>query len=108
MNFIKQTILLIATIFTVGSFSTYAQGKTTVFIIGKTELVGPKFEIDVIKSNYEVEKIVSKNKDDNFYIFIKKQVDNWLNQGYKLIETSSNAVGTSSERIIFVLEKEEY
>src|SRR5690606_21248213 len=88
----------------VGNIS--AQEKSTVIITGHTNFTQQaKYEIEIVKPNYITEK--KEYKDVHFYATIKKEVDYWVNQGYKLIETTSNSLGQVNERITFILIKEE-
>ncbi len=103
----KLMLLAVTAMLFLGIGNASAQQKSTVIITGKTDLVGSRYEIEIIKSDYEVEKKISKSKEDNFFASMKKEADFWLDQGYKLIEATSSTVGTSSERVLFVLIKEE-
>ncbi len=107
MKNVKLILLTITTMLFLSMENASAQQKLTVIITGKTDLVGSRYEIEIINPYYEVEKKISKSKEDNFFASMKKEADFWLDQGYKLIEATSSTVGTSSERVLFVLIKEE-
>lgn len=107
MKNVKLILLAATAILFLGMGNVRAQQKLTVIVTGKTDIVGSRYEIEIINPYYEVEKKISKSKEDNFFASMKKEADFWLDQGYKLIEATSSAVGTSSERILFVLIKEE-
>lgn len=107
MKSIKLILLTVTTILFLGMENASAQKKLTVIITGKTDFVGSRYEIEIINPYYEVEKKISKGKEDNFFTSMKKEADSWLDQGYQLIEATSSTVGTSSERVLFVLIKEE-
>lgn len=107
MKKLKLIMLAVTAMLFLGMGSVSAQEKSTVIITGKTDLVGSRYEIEIINPYYEVEKKISKSKEDNFFASMKKEADFWLDQGYKLIEATSSTVGTSSERVLFVLIKEE-
>ena len=107
MKKLKLIMLAVTAMLFLGTGNVNAQIKSTVMIIGKTDNIGSRYEIEVIKPDYEVEKRISKSKEDNFFASMKKEVDFWLDQGYKLIEATSSTVGTSSEKVLFILIKEE-
>lgn len=101
-----KLVILIA-VFFLGIGSTCAQLSSTVIVTGKTDVIGSKYEIEIVKPDYDVEKKFSKGKEDNFFASMKREVDFWLEKGYKVIETSTNSVGTSSERMLIVLVKQD-
>lgn len=107
MKNVKLILLAVTAMLFLGMGNVSAQEKSTVIITGKTDVIGSRYEIEIIKPDYEVEKKISKSKEDNFFASMKKEADFWLGQGYKLIEATSSTVGTSSERVLFVLIKEE-
>lgn len=81
--------------------------KSSVIITGNNIFAGSKFEIETVKPDYEVEKKELNEKVIPFFAAIKKEIDFWLNEGYKLEDVTANTIGTGWERMMFVLIKEE-
>lgn len=107
MKKVKLMLLALVAMLFLGMGNVIAQEKSTVIITGYTYNNQTKYKIEIVKSNYEVEKKDNKVNDANFYVLMKKEVDYWLGQNYKLVACTSNSLGPVDERILFVLIKEE-
>lgn len=105
----KRIKLMLATVVTtlllnVGNIN--AQEKSTVIITGNTWVTAKKqYEIQIVKPNYETE--IKDYQGVDLFSALKKEIDYWINQGYKLTGSTSNSLSQVSERIIFILIKEE-
>ena len=107
MKNVKLILLAVLAMLFLGMGNVSAQEKSTVIITGHTYSNETKYKIETVKPDYEVEKKESSIKETNFFALMKKEVDYWLNQNYKLVEATSNSLGPVDQRIIFVLIKEE-
>lgn len=87
-----------------GMGSVMAQKKSTVFI---SAINTARYSIEIIKPDYQVELKEMDRKEVYFLVALKQEVDAWLNQGYKIDDVTTSIVGTTLERFVFVLSKEE-
>lgn len=99
-------LVLFASMLFLGMGSTMAQTKSTVIISGKTITIA-KYEIVIVKPDYVTERKEKNEKTEPFLAALKKEMDVWLNQGYKLTDVTSSTLGTAGENVMFVLIKEE-
>lgn len=106
MKNLKMITLVMAMLF-LGIGSLIAQEKSTVIITGHTINNETKYKIEIVKPNYESEKKDFSSKDASFFVSMKKEVDYWLSQNYKLVEATSNSLGPIDQRLLFVLIKED-
>lgn len=103
MKNVKLMLLAVIAMLFLGMNNVSAQEKSTVMISGYT--YGVKYRIEIIKPDYGIEQ-KEHAKDDNILVSIKKEIDYWLNQDYKLVEATSNSLSSTGERLLFVLIKE--
>ncbi|WP_300664821.1 hypothetical protein [Fluviicola sp.] len=101
-----KMITLVMTMLFLGMSNVDAQDKSTVIISAKTYTTGSKYEIQIIKPDYEVENKLLKGKEEDFFVSVKKEVDYWLEKGYKLMEMTANSLATNHERVLIILIKE--
>jgi hypothetical protein len=101
-----KTITYVTILLFLGMSSSYGQKKSTVIISGKT-ITQAKYQIEIVKPDYVVERKDLHEKTDPFLAALKKEMDVWLNQGYKLTDVTSSTLGTTGENVMFVLIKEE-
>lgn len=103
-------IALLALMMTMVSFEGRTQEISSVTITGFSSNNHTKYRIEIVKPNYDVEIKEFKDKDGNFHALMKKELDLWLKQGYKLVESNSNGSSPSSAgifNVMLILIKEE-
>jgi len=100
----KKVSLIILLALMMVSFQGNAQKVSTVIVKGETH-AGGKFHIEVIKPDNTDSK-TAYGKDENILVKLKKELEEWLNEGYTI--ESSVGVGatqTAYYTIIYVLVK---
>lgn len=50
-----------------------------------------KYTVEVVKPDYSVE-LKEYTTKDNIHVALKKELDKWLEQGYQIMESSSNTI----------------
>lgn len=100
-------IALLTLMMTVVSLQGKAQEASTVIISGRT--YGTKTIIEIIKPDYSLETKESDRKEEkHLLVEIKKELDFWINEGYKIEQANSNGgSGLLDYRYTYILIKVE-
>lgn len=105
-----RLIAFFALMMTVVSFQGKSQEISSVTITGFSSNNHTKYKIEIVNPDYTVITKEFKDKDGNFHALMKQELDVWLKQGYKLVESNSNGStpsSASSFNVMFILIKEE-
>lgn len=97
-------IALFTLMMTVVSFQGKTQEITTVMIIGEHDPMN--IMVKTIDNNLEVSKTKHKRNKSDYHLVLKKEIDQWLKQGYKIKSTSTASNNTFSSTT-YILTKEE-
>ncbi len=97
-------IALLILMMTIASFQSFSQENTVLVIGHKTALY---FTIRVVNPKYEESENTYKYKDNSFYVMLKKELDFWINAGYKIVDSSTASEKPVNYEVIYVLAKDE-
>ena len=106
MKNVILVVLAIMTMLFLGMGNVNAQEKSSVIITGRTFTGGRTYRIEIVKPNYEVEVRELNFKEDNFFSFMKKEMDHWISQNYMLKEVIYTPLEAGDHSTLFVLIKE--
>lgn len=99
-------IALLTLMMTVVSFQGKAQEVSSVIITGIT--YGGSIRIEIIRPDYTVEKKeFSRKENANFFVEIKRELDEWMNKGFYIDKTNSNSESALNYRYTYILIKKE-
>ncbi|MEO9257923.1 MAG: hypothetical protein ABI207_06050 [Crocinitomicaceae bacterium] len=105
MKNVKLFLNTVVVFLALGISTVNAQQKQSVII---SEICfNSNITIEVIRPDYSIDKQEYSKKEDNASVVLKKELDKWINQGFK-IQSTTTQVGTTVLIIFtYVLVKED-
>lgn len=97
-------IALLTLMMTVVSFQGVAQENSVLIVGVKTP---SDFTLRIVNPDNKETENTYKYKNDSFYILLKKELDHWMNSGYKIVDSSTAGDRLSNYEVIYVLIKDE-
>jgi|SRR5690606_38544168 len=97
-------IALLTLMMTVVNFRSFSQENTVLVVGQKTPI---DFTIKVVNPEYEESENTYKYKDSSFFVLLKRELDHWINSGYKIVDSSTAGDRSQNFEVIYVLLKDE-
>lgn len=109
MKNVKLMLLTITTMLFLGMGNVNAQESKIQSVIISIFIEGAyhsKYTVEVVKPDYSIESKEYTSKENNTHVILKQELDKWLEQGYRIVESNSNTSSNGYPITRYILVKE--